>query len=1105
MYQGKQDRGHTGPLAAVSAAFSLGRVALSLVALSCALIAPAFSQDSGRISGVVKDATGAVIPGVKITAQETETGLSRTAETNATGSYLFPVLRPTTYVITAEAIGFRTFSQTGLVLDASSSVTLNITLDVGDVTEVVEVEADAVAVNTSNAELSEVVDQARIVELPLNGRDVAKLAVTVTGVVLQNISGESAKAIPGALEISANGTPGGRQTAYKLDGANNTDFYFQRNMAFPNPDAVQEFSIQTSNYSATTGNNAGAVVNVVTRSGTNEFHGAAFEFVRNRVFNARNFFASDRDQLKRNEFGVSVGGPIIKNKTFFFGSWQERQLRDVRSAVTAFAPTVDMKQRGDFSTCGVNCDRETPVDPLSGDPFPNKVVPVSRFDSAAVNVAGRIPDVTGDGFTVIPKPAKQQLDQFITRIDHLATANDRLTGRYTLDHFDNAGNYDPSNILTYRGPVIAARVRSQNMMVGWQKTASPTVLNDLKFSFQRMHAARGPFFDGVPSMTELGVRLPLEATLPSISQIEAAGFWRLGDNLEASFVRNGFQFSDQVSIIKGNHSIQLGAEVSHQRVDIVNEFRRNGHFVFRGNATGFAQTDFFLGIIDSFDHGTGEFKNFRVNYSAFYIQDDWKISPRLTLNLGLRYEPSPVWHETVGRFQQFRISDFQAGVSTPQYENAPPGIFFRGDQGVPTNGTKGDWDNWGPRVGFAYSVTADGKTSLRGGAGAFYDQHQQGDFNNDGVNAPPWSLRLAVTRPEGAFSDPYAGRDDFDSIRVDKIGAPDAVFPRPVLVTSFDDRQDTPVQYNWNLTLEREILPQWVARAAYVGSASNFGRQAFNLNSARYVPGNDANGDPISTTGNTDARRLFAPEIGQVLWYTQDRRSSYHSMQLTLQKRFSQGFTFRGAYTWSKALGNYGSQVVPWFVNGGDEFRQGPLDIDRRHRLVASWVWDIPGVAPNNSFARHVLNGWQWSGIAQYQTGSPLTFTSGRDNSLTGIGQDRAVLTGSSLDAPAGADKRVWFNSSAFARNPIGTFGTVGIGALYGPSLYTWNMGLFKTFTLTEDVRIQLRSEYFNAFNQVNFDNPNTNASSGGFGSITSTHDFSGDPRIIQLGVKLLF
>jgi hypothetical protein len=957
--------------------------------------------------------------------------------------------------------------------------------------------------------LSEVVDRSRINELPLNGRDAARLSALVAGTVIQSVSGESAKSVPGAVRVSANGTPTGRQTAFKLDGANNTDHYFQENQTFPFPDALQEFSIQTSNYSATTGNNAGAVVNVVTRSGTNEFHGGVFEFVRNRVFNARNFFAREQDFLKRNQFGAFGGGPVLlpgydgRNKTFFFSGWQGTRLRDVRSARTAFAPTIDQR-RGDFTTCGTPCNRAI-RDPLSGQPFLNNQIPVSRFDPASLNVVKRIPEVGGDGFMVIPRPANQEWDQVILKVDHQLSNQDRLTGRYFIDHFDNAGTYDPANLLTYRNPTLASRVRVQNSMLGWTRTFSPTVLNDFHFSYNRIHSARGPYFEGVPSMQELGVRLPLYPSLPSISQIEAVGFFNIGDNLEAAFIRNGFEWSNRTSWVKGRHTFQFGGMLSRLRVDIDNEFRRAGHFRFDANVTGMAMADFFLGRIGTFDQGTGEYKDFRNTFGALFFQDDWKAASRLTLNLGLRYETAPPWHDTVGRIQQFRIEDFQNGVRSQRFQNAPPGILFRGDPGALRDGTKGDYNNVAGRFGFAWDVFGDGRTSLRGGGGMFYDQFQQGDFNNGSVNAPPWSLRLSVVQPQGPFHDPYRGRDDFDKITVQAIGSPDAPFPRPVLAVTYDERQETPLQYNWNLTLEREIFPAWLARAAYVGSASNYGRDGFQLNAARYIPGTDASGRALSTTGNTDSRRIFAPEIGNLNYLTQDRRSYYHSLQTSLTKRFSQGFTVLANYTWSKALGDYHDQVVPWFVPGGNNLRYGPLEIDHRHRFVMSWVWDLPNAPTANPFVRQVLHGWQWTGIGQYQTGGPYTVTSGRDNSLDGIGGDRAKLTGVSSTAPAGSDKRVWFNRGAFAVNDLGTFGEVGAGAFTGPHIYSWDMGFFKSFRFTERVNLQFRAEMFNIFNQVNFANPNTNVSGGGFATITSTQSYAGDPRIIQFGLKLLF
>jgi len=1077
----------------------LRRIVLT-IGLACLLATALFGQQAGQIVGVVTDSSGGVVPDATVKATEVGTGFVRTTTTGTNGQYVLPAMRPTQYEVVAESSGFRTFRRSGLELLANQSLTLNITLEVGAVTETVNVAGAALQVNTSTSTLSEVVDRARIVELPLNGRDAARLATLVAGTVLQSVSGETAKSIPGGLRLSANGTPTGRQTAYKLDGASNTDFYFQENQTFPFPDALQEFSIQTSNYSAATGNNAGAVVNVVTRSGTNEFHGGAFEFVRNRVFNARNFFAREADFLKRNQFGAFGGGPVLlpgydgRNKTFFFAGWQGTRLRDRRSALTAFAPTIDQR-RGDFSTCGAPCNRAI-RDPLGGT-FPNNQIPVSRFDPSSVKVISFIPPVGGDGFTVIPKPIKHQLDQGVTKVDHQLTQNDRLSGRYFIDHFQNAGSFDAANLLSYRG-VLASRVRTQNSMLGWTRTISPSVLNDFHFSYNRIHSARGPYFAGVPSMQALGVRLPIYPSLPSISSIAAQGFFSIGDNLEAAFIRNGFEWSNRTSWVRGRHSMQFGGEIARYRVDIDNEFRRAGHFEFNGNVTGLSMADFFLGRIGTFDHGTGEYKDNRATYLALFFQDDWKASSRLTLNMGLRYEPTPPWHEVAGRIQQFRIEDFQNGLRSQRFKNAPPGILLRGDPGALRDGAEGDYNNLGGRLGFAWDVSGDGKTSVRGGAGMFYDQHLQGDFNNGGVNAPPWSLRLSVTQPQGPFSDPYQGRNDFNTITVQAIGQPDAPFPRPVLATTYDGRQETPLQYNWNLTLEREVIPEWLARAAYVGSASNYGRDTIQLNPARYIPG-------ASTTGNTDARRLFAPEIGNVEYFTEDRRSYYHSMQLSLTKRFSQGFTVLANYTFSKALGNYNDEVAPWYIPGAGNMRYGPLDIDHRHRFVMSWVWELPKTPTTNPFVRQVLHGWQVTGIGQYQTGGPYTITSGRDNSLTGIGRDRAKLTGVDPSAAAGADKRAWFNPAAFAINDIGTFGEVGAGAFYGPHIYSWDMGFLKTFRITERANLQFRAEMFNIFNQVNFSNPNTRITGGGFGTINSTQSYAGDPRIIQFGLKVVF
>jgi len=1061
-----------------------------------------FAQQAGQIVGVVTDSTGGVVPGAMVKATEVGTGFVRSIATGADGQYVLPSLRPTQYDLTAEATGFRSFRRSGLELLANQSLTLNITLEVGAVTETVNVAGAAVQVDTSTSTLSGVVDRERILEMPLNGRDVARLATMVPGAVLISVSAESGKSIPGGLRLSSNGSRTG-SVFYRLDGATNTDTYYQENQTFPFPDAIQEFSIQTSNFAAGYGGNSGAVVNVVTRSGTNEFHGGAFEFVRNRVFNARNTFSATQDFLKRNQFGAFGGGPILlpgydgRNKTFFFMGWQGTRIRNLGTPLSTFGPTIDQR-RGDFTTCGTPCNRVL-RDPLGGN-FPNNQIPVSRFDPAAVKVNTYIPAVGGDGFGRITRPIKHQLDQGVIKVDHQITPKDRMSGRYFIDHFQNAGTFDPSNLLSYRGPTLASRVRTQNAVLGWTRAFSGALLNDFHFGFSRVHAARGPFFSGVPSMQELGVRLPLYPTLPSISQIEAQGFFNIGDNLEAKFPRSMFEWSNRTSWVRGRHSLSFGGVVNRNRADIVNEFRRAGHFVFSGDVTGLSMADYFLGSLRTFDQGTGEYKFNRVTYSSLYFQDDWKVASRLTLNLGVRYEPTPPWHETRGRIMIFRPEDYRNGVKSTRFRNAPIGETFRGDPGAPRDGTLGDYNNLAGRFGFAWDLFGDGKTSLRGGGGMFYDQAILGEFNNDSVNAPPWNIRLSVTQPQGPFSDPYRGRSDFNLVRLDNIGQPDTPFPAPVLAITYDRRQETALTYNWNLTLEREFFPQWLGRVAYVGSATNYGRVTLNLNPARYTPG-DARG--------VDARRLFAPLYGGVTMYDQDRRSYYHSMQSSLTKRFSRGFTVLANYTWSKVIDGY-NNVVPWNIPDTGRFAWGPSDFDHKQRFVLSYVWELPKLPTSNSFARAALHGWQWSGNGQYQTGSPVTITSGRDNSQTGMGADRAKLTGASREKPAGSDKRVWFNRLAFAVNDLGTFGEAGKGSFYGPQIYSWDMGVFKQFRIKESMNLQFRAEFFNFFNQTNFANPNTNVSGARFGEITNTLGSAlvgeaGDPRILQFALKFVF
>jgi hypothetical protein len=1090
------------------------RVSLLAALTVCLALLPgaALAQSTGQINGALTDTSGGVIPGATVAAIESETGLRTDTVTGANGRYSFLSLRPTTYEIRAELTGFKTVRRTGVTLQANQNLTVNITLELGDLAETITVAGEAANVDITSATIAEVVDHARIVELPIAGREVARLQTLVAGTVLSSVSEETGKSLPGAIRISANGA-GERQNSYRLDGASNTDPYYQENQSFPFPDALQEFSIQTSNYSAAHGNSAGAVVNVVTRSGTNSFHGGAFEYLRDRKFNSKGFFAAEKDFLKRNQYGGFMGGPIRRNSTFFFGGWQRTRITNRASELIRFVPT-DAQRRGDFSSCVPACPQL--FNPATGLAFPGNQIPQELWDPAAAKVFAALPRSTlPNGEVRVPRGTNQDSNQFIAKVDQQLGTSNQLTVRYFLDDFNNASQFLPENILSYTGPSLESDPRSQSIVTGWKRTFTSTLLNETTFGYNRLHTARRPHAE-VPSTQDFGIRLPYYPRIPSVSEIRADGYFNFGDNLEASFPRDGFQFNNKTNWIKGRHAVQFGLELEYLRPEIYNDFRRAGHFISNGQYTrapgaasgGHALADFLLGRLRTFDHGTGEYKNYRNLYQSYFFQDDFKISNRVTLNFGARYEPTAPWHDLVGRFQVFDEERYLAGERSPQYPNAPPGLFYRGDPGVPEDGTLADWNNVSGRVGFAWDVTGDGKTSIRGGGGMFYDTHLQGDYNNGGVNAPPWSIRVnvqdapVVTNLVGPLSDPYRGRSDFDALVHDYedkdtiIGASNAPFPRPVLVESFDEVFNTPLTYNYNVAFEREVTTGWMARAAYVGSRATQGRSSITLNPAIYTPG--------GTVGNVQGRRRY-PEYSGISQYVQDRWSQYHSLQLTLNRRYANGFTVNSNYTISDLKGTIGGpEMAPYFhpdiENIIDTYRYGRLDDMRRHRFVTSWVYDIPG--PTTGALSHAIGGWQVTGIYQWQSGQPYTISSGVDNAGWGLGSNRAIRTGQPLEPPAGSDETVWFNRAAFAVNPNGTFGETRRGEFFGPNRQTVDLGLFKRFRFTEDLNLQFRAEFFNLFNTVNFSNPNTTVNTAAtFGRITSAED----PRIMQFGLKFLF
>jgi len=1067
------------------------------------LVGQTKAQESGQIVGTVKDQSGAVIPNVTVTATEAQTNLSRTAVSNSSGEFELTSLRPTNYTISAETSGFKKVTESDVHLEANQSLTLNLTLEVGQVTDSVNIEANAVQVDTSTSTIREVVDQSRIVELPLNGRNAANLTTLIPGAVSQpgtSVDQGITKTFPGQPVIASNGASAGT-TSFQLDGNNNNDHYTQINQPFPAPDFLQEFSVQTSNYDAQYGSNAGAVVNAVTRSGTNEVHGSLFEFVRNGFFNARNYFAATPDPLKRNQYGASFGGPVVlpkmyngRNRTFIFMGWQQSKIRSVQNATNAFVPTGD-ELLGNFSTCGSACAKplKDPLSPGGTGTFPGNMIPISRLDPVSLNVSKFLPAATGTGLVTFGKGIVQDFNEGIAKFDHQIKDSDRLSARYFIDQFNLAQNLAPTNLLTYAD---SARIRSQNATISETHIFSPNLLNEARIGWVRVLSSRLPPTNS-PDLHDFGMAINQQPVPKGLLGITVTGDWsRIGDELTAKFPRENWTFGDRVVWVKGQHSISIGFSIDKERSDIVNQYRTGAAFTFSGQITGNALADFLLGRIGSMDQGMGEYKNNRDTFYAPYAQDNWKVNKRLTLNLGLRYEPYSPWRELAGRWERFFPQDYYAGVKSTVFVNAPVGETFRNSPGVPYDGTTGDYNNLAPRLGFAYDLTGDGKMSIRGGAGFFYDQRGSGIINNGGVDASPWSARVSYTNQceQGpapprtvCFAAPYVGAAKPDPFP-QPLGAPTAAFPTPVLVTTYAPQSTTTLAYNYNLTLERQV-GEYVARIAYVGSRGTHLPRGVNLNPAVYSPG--------ATTATTDARRPFQP-YGSISQMAFDGLANYNSLQASVNKRYSHGFTLQANYTWSKAM-TYGT-IVPWYFPNGRNY--GPAAFDHTQRWVASYVWQEPNVTRNVA-AGVLLNGWQVTGIATYQTGKPDTISSGVDNSLTNIGSDRAIYTGVSPARPDGADPTLeWFNQAAYAINPIGTFGTLGAGTIRSPSTFNWDMGLFKNFRVKERYSLQFRSEFFNIFNHTQLLDPGTTVNStASFGRILSAND----PRIMQFSLKFTY
>ncbi len=1098
------------------------RVAAFLTILFVAVLGalPAAAQfTTASLGGRITDPSGATVPAARVAVRNTATGVTYRTTSKSTGEYVFPALPVGTYELTVTRDGFETYIQAGIILTVNEAATQTVVLHVGGVNEKVTVTANTPLVTTRSATTGQLVNQQSIVNLPLDGREAQNLLFLVPGAndVTNDYCGVGCEggAYPGEQYANVNGG-GPNGVNYQLDGTDNNDTYMNTNLPFPDPDAVEEFNVQTGNMSAEYGNAISGVVDIVTKSGTNQFHGDAFDFVRNYVFDARNFFAPTRDTLKQNQFGGTLGGPIKRDKLFFFASYQGTRTRTAPNGNIAFVPTM-AERGGDFGDlCSTYDSSGLCTDPNGTqltNPITGAAIPYNNLTQAGLTLSTAaqkltqylpLPNAGGHELNYLGAANDTNDNQFLGKIDY-TLGKQHISGKYFYTKFvEPAVPMTNNDILTIQSN--ANQVRVQTVSVNDAVVASSNLLFNTWFGWNQQ---RGGYIPGVPfSADALGSNIAPSPS-PQLTILVDGYFDVIGPNV-GNYNRGDQTLREVVTWIKGNHQVSFGGEMLRVDAPISNQYLEGGSFEFGGTFTGNNLADFMLGDVSIFNQGGGIYANITgYNWDAF-IQDDWRVTPRLVLSGGLRWQPLIPYTDSHNR-----LPCFEPGEQSTLYPNAPLGLLLAGDPNCPRGTYYRTLDSFAPRIGFAYRLTDDGKTSLRGGAGYYFQPPETLSYQDD-AGTPPFAPIITLPvggQPYVSFDDPYGSAGIANPFPQDfgpNLPSSSFQFPLPATLAYFFSLHfKMPEITIWNLTLERQLGKTWLARAAYFG---NKGTHLFGTSDQE--PMADINAGIYALGG----QRPY-PDFGPIGMIDSSYNSNYNSLQLSLEKQTSYGLSLLADYTWAKALDDFSESV-----NSESFYATNPFDRNANYGLSAddvansvkiSGTWEIPHFHRNGA-ADKLLNGWAIAPIITWQSGMPFSIMCGCDNSETGDYVDRADFAPGATLATAKLDPgrphaeliQEYFNPAAFTENAPGTFGDTGKNILIGPGLFNTDVALLKNTKIGERYTLQFRAEAFNAFNNVNFGQPDdfvTNGlpSAGGtFGTITNT---STNPRIMQLALKLLF